>query len=184
MADVSPALIALGGVSVGAVITGWVGCLNVKSNERLSDSRLHHEREMAQVERQETSARARWDFQRTTLLELQDALSDFFRDTGRAHRLDVDASRQTGSYGAKGVFPEELDERINTRQRRVMVLSSRVEDDEVRSLVGGIINDSMSALTAKSEAEADTWFMGAVNAFGRVNDRIGESLRQARSEGR
>jgi hypothetical protein len=95
----------------------------------------------------------RADFQRETLLNLQDAVAKLARATGKMNHLDSIEYRTTGKWGGRR-FPEDLNDDAHQANVSVMLLTSRVRDDDIREL----------AETFKSEANRVTLCQNAEEA--------------------
>ncbi len=107
------------------IVGGWIA-------DSLRDRRSS-DREVAA--RSAQRAVARDAFQRTTLLDLQEALSDWTRAVMEAHIDHQRSGRESGSWTPRRRLPDELSERLMTLNRRVSLLQSRVIDDDQRAMV-------------------------------------------------
>jgi len=75
----------------------------------------------------------RANFQRETLLNLQDSVAKLARATGRMHHFDLTEHRKTGKWRAS-LFPEGFSDDAQQATVLVMLLTSRVRDDDIREL--------------------------------------------------
>jgi hypothetical protein len=153
----------LAGVAIPVVIETLR--LRTQSAERRTDldearRDRQDEREQARRDHEEERATEREsehrDYQRATMIELQEVLSDFMREIGRAHSVDVQAYKAAGGDGEfpKSLLGDDLSEKIATLQRRIIVLCSRVEDDEARQLTEDTVGHVLSALLPDDRTRA------------------------------
>lgn len=153
------------GTLVGALAsigTTWISSI--------SNSNLHK-----QASEQERKERER-SFQRNTLLELQDALSDVLRMITQAHIEDVNAYRINGNWG-NNMISDEVNEGELAANRKASILIERVANDKLRTELKEIIILSSSVCRAIS-------YNDAKNIFSKVNmntkvamENLGAALR-------
>lgn len=118
----------------------------------------------------------RADFQRQTLVDLQDALQAFARATGRAHHEDVMAYRQSGQW-AKTPISDEWNQKLLDATGRINALWVRVLDKELRDLVVATRNASVDADMAKSDVAAEQAMRTFSESLVRAYERLGDILR-------
>src|SRR5260370_42269372 len=107
---------------VVTLVTGYI--MKVVS-DRLEHSRiLQRERENRKEMRRIQLAERRADFQRQTLLDLQEGLQDFARAAGAAYHAHVMAFKKTGTW-AKDVDPTEIDNNSLIANRRCLMHGAR-----------------------------------------------------------
>jgi predicted NodU family carbamoyl transferase len=116
-------------------------------------------------------------FQRETLLELQEVLSDLLRSSGQAEHADEMAYRQAGAWG-RNQIPEEVSDQLNVRQRRVRVLAERVDDEDARRLATDVVDRSLDREQAKSQASSQQATIATITVFKQANERLGHLARQ------
>ncbi|MGD1027123.1 hypothetical protein [Candidatus Binatus soli] len=148
------------------------------------DSRRASKRE--QIVREESRRdhlfERRTDFQRQTLLDLQEATMQLMRATAAINHEDVMAFRKTGKWGMQ-LVGDELSEAHRLANARVTILRVRVRDQTVRDFVGDVQANGSSLVICRSEQES-TRLMGTLfGAFDNLNGRIGELLRHIDDEG-
>jgi hypothetical protein len=116
------------------------------------------------------------DFQRQTLLELQEAIARYGRLVGQLHHHDTMAFKQTGDW-AKTRLGADLDEDFRSAQVQLRLLAERVRDDELRPLVYGFSNRGVLVGMATSQGQAtermDDWMASMI----KLQDRLGSVLR-------
>lgn len=140
------------------------------------------EREALDRERGQRLADEHRRQQRDSLTELQEAMSSYIRLIGRGHHHDVMAWRAAGEPAEYPVdmLPEGLSEEINVVERRVQVLSQRVDDAEVRDGVREVVVCGLGAIPARKVGDAGSANAALgrmVTAFSTLNERIGSILR-------
>jgi hypothetical protein len=94
------------------------------------------------------------EFQRKTLLELQEAIHDTLRLSTRAHMEDFQVHRQTGEWG-RALLSPELNEALRLARRQVAILVERVNDETLREAVKSLMRLSAEGGLARSELEAE-----------------------------
>lgn len=157
------------GTLAGAVV-GAAASIGATWRASAVSYRMHNDKQ--QEERREKAK----EFQRATLLDLQDALYDAVRMCGRAYFADFVAYRSGGEWG-KGRLSEDLSAGLLASSRRVSILIERVENTELRSEVKSL-TAQMSALTMQTEKEeADCLKIEIAQKFDVLVERIGTVLR-------
>lgn len=97
----------------------------------------------------------RREFQRKTLLELQEALHDAIRLTSRAHTEDMRAEKNGEKWGSNRL-DEELSEQLRLSQRKVFILADRIEHEKVRTNVKGVLKALGDIVMASKPNEAQS----------------------------
>lgn len=159
------------------IVTLVAGVLLKAVVDWISEGRSFRREQIVRRETRRDAARLRQiEFQRSTLLELQDQLSAFIRMTAAAHHQDVIAHRE-GSQWRRQMLSPDVNEGFNVSQRAVLRLSVRVREETIRGLSASI-NKACVAVTQSPHEEAGTMALGmAAGYFEQVNERIGEVLR-------
>ena len=116
------------------------------------------------------------EFQRETLLELQEAIHDTLRLCSRAHFEDVENFRRTGEWGREKLS-EEVNEGIRLSRRRVAILVERISDDSLRSDVKSLMQLSTQEALSRSEREAEIAQQRLFSQVGPVLENLGTVLR-------
>lgn len=129
-----------------------------------------------QLERKQRRQDRRDDFQRQTLVELQEAL---FR-----HKQSLDVSIQefrelrAGQLPASFFWPENVPAEGRAAGARVTVLSVRATDETLRKIVKNYRQTVIDRLTKAEDAEEAEAILKELDAiFAKANDRIGQLLR-------
>jgi hypothetical protein len=132
------------------------------------------EREARDVTRKDRLFERRSNFQRETLLALQDAVTQLGRDTGAINHQNIMSLRTTGKLG---LITEEFNEGYRIRQATTSKLVSRVHDNSVRVLTDQFRDASVETIAATTEQEGNRAMNVAYAAFEQLNQRIGIVLR-------
>ena len=116
------------------VFTAFLGFVMAWISEWFRDRRTAtREREGRDAARRLQLFERRTNFQRETLLNLQDAVAKLARAAGRMNFLDEMEYRKTGKWGGF-LFPEDLDQDAHQANVTTMLLTSRVRDDHIRQM--------------------------------------------------
>ncbi|MGC5796580.1 hypothetical protein [Sphingomonas sp. NFX23] len=148
-----------------------------KLDRDLASEKFMDEREARAEMRREAAAARRVEFQRVTLLELQEAMHALVRDTCDAQLDDVRISRDAGEW-TQGKHHNDFSEMVRKGQGRTQLLKTRVLDDEIRELVRTIKRSCSASLASESEKASLTSLDEATRAMVDLNERIGQTLRK------
>jgi hypothetical protein len=161
-------------LTILSVVTGFA----VKwATDVLEDRRRgRRDREARRDARREFLEQRRSDFQRQSLLELQEAVMLLIRSGGRLHHADVMAFKNTGKWQGH-LLPEGVSDEAALAQRATATLMVRVEDEEVRRLVASLKSDTARLGQTADREEADHLMRSAAENHEVLNQRIGELLR-------
>lgn len=116
------------------------------------------------------------EFQRDTLLELQEAIHDAFRLIAKAYLEDRKAFAGGGEWG-KNMLPVALDEELRFAQRKVAILIERVSNDPLRDAIKATMKRAMNIALADSFNEAETEYLRLISDWNENNERLGCVLR-------
>jgi hypothetical protein len=139
------------------------------------------ERDARVAQSQIQLAERRSDFQRETLLNLQEACMQLARATGAAQHQDAVAYRATRQWQIQ-LLSNELDESCRAAQGRTGLLAVRVRDNEVRELVASLKQCAAAITLAMSWEDSNRDMQAMVSTQERLNQRIGELLRRLDDE--
>ena len=157
------------GTIVGAVV-GTAGTLFATWLQQAHASR--REREASERD----AAERRRAFQRDTLMELQEALAALVRYYGRAQHLDEMEWRKTGTWG-RSLLPEDVDSGTQNTTVRMILLSERIDDDDVRQHIRAF-NDGLARLAISTDRdEAQDIMAGAVADYAAIQGEVGAVFR-------
>jgi hypothetical protein len=144
---------------------------------------LERDRETRRELRRDQLAQRSADFQRQTLLELQDALMDIGRSAGEMHHADRMAYVKSGAW-QKQRYPEVLSEKNRTAYARTSMLTGRVRDAVVRDLVKEFKDHATNVTACDAPHLSDRAWEEMVSTGQQLHDRIGELLRTLNDEER
>ena len=163
-----PVVTLLAGTAIGGVL------------EALRDNRAGRREKLARVElRAETDRLRRLEFQKATLLELQDHYTIAVRQIGQIHHHQMKAfyqALQQDSWGASPL-PSALDSGVLSTMQQVGKLRVRVADESLRRMLSELNSIYADICLAKSEQQSQTLIMRMPNLVEGLNDRMGELLR-------
>jgi hypothetical protein len=145
--------------------------------ERRADQRADRQREIdLEDERRHREA----DFQRETLLELQEALHAALKAAARDVMEQSSDAKNRGVPFPQGRARSETNEEEQQLLGRVLVIRARVKDDEVRDLTDAVTAAMVSpqALFSESAEAALKALQGSWQLFGVLNEHIGALLRE------
>lgn len=157
------------GTIVGAIVGASASILTTIINGRKS-TQLQKERD--NFERLERSR----EFQRNTLLELQDSLSQSLRLIVRAHLEDLASFRQNDGVRST-LLSSELNQDIMLSNLKNAILTERISDDELRNNLKKLRQDMNDVLLAKSENESRNKLQIASYNFEKFMEKLGVVLR-------
>jgi hypothetical protein len=142
---------------------------------------VKRERESRLAVRHDQMAERRAEFQRQTLIELQDAVFDLMRATGAMHHQDEMAFRKTGQW-QKQFLGDELDQKALMSNRRTSMFKVRVRDGSLRDMVGKLSNLCAQVAISIDRDHSNGAMMEAGELFEKVQERIGELIRTINDE--
>jgi hypothetical protein len=172
-----PLVAAFGGYIAG-FITEWFRDERAFKRELAKEEATSaREREARQAARRVQLSERRANFQRETLLAAQDTATKLARTAGRIHHLDEMEYRKTEKW-AGASLPEDLNRDSHEATVSLMVLTSRVRDDNIREMLKSLRSlSSVVGLSRTREQETE-----AMNKLGALleplHERIGEVLRK------
>ena len=148
----------------------------------LGDRRMtERDRERRREERRERLATRRDDFQRETLLALQDLSQKLLRNTAASLHQDVIAHRNGGEW-QRQQLPDNLSNDELRLKTETMLLASRVRDKKVRELVDQLRGQTVGVSLSSNEREAEGRMMAAADTQSMLLQRIGELIRKLDEE--
>lgn len=157
------------GTIVGAIIGASASILTTIINGRKS---VQLQKERDNFERLERSR----EFQRNTLLELQDSLLQNLRLIARAHLEDLASYRQNDGV-RNNLLSAELNQDIMLSNRKNAILTERISDDELRNNLKKLRQDMNDVLLAKSENESLNKLQIVSSNFEKFMEELGVVLR-------
>jgi hypothetical protein len=159
------------------VFTLVAGYIMKAISARLDHTRaVQRERENRKETRQIQIAERRADFQRQALLDLQEALQDLARAAGAIHHYNTMVLKKTEVW--RHLLPEDLDLAFLNANRKCILLSVRVYDDEIRKQAQLFRTMTMNASSAKNERDALALIGQSMDLLPTLHEKIGERLRK------
>jgi hypothetical protein len=159
------------------VVTLIIGVVLKAGFDALADRRAAAREREARLEQRLNTVRVRRaDFQRSTLLELQESISSLMRYTGQSNHEDVVAYRKTGVW-KKQYLTDEVDEGFRASQVNVSRLRVRVRDENIRELVELFSQACVNSVLADSELAAQSEMLHMASVLAQAHERIGFVLR-------
>lgn len=154
---------------VGTILAGF---FQQRADRRATD----RDKEARREQRTDAARLRRIEFQRSTLLELQERVAEYLRATGEAHHADEMAARQTGAWHSN-LLPEGVNNRIFVAQTSMTKLRERVKDEQIRSMVKKLTQICVDVLLTDSATRGRELMTAAGELSGSLNECIGEQLR-------
>ncbi|HEX7913910.1 MAG TPA: hypothetical protein VF534_38340 [Paraburkholderia sp.] len=134
------------------------------------------EREARREQRRDASRIRQIDFQRDTLLELQDFCQQLARHTGRINFEDSMAFRETDQWG-KSPVSAEANEGSRACQAGISKLRGRVRNDAIRQQVQEFSSVCAAVATARAKDKSDSALSRMSTVQDELNEQIGSVLR-------
>jgi hypothetical protein len=145
--------------------------------DALSDRRTSRRELAARVDQRKDARHVRrTEFQRTTLLELQDAILRLGRMLGAAHYQTVISTREGHTWG-KAQLTDEVNTGYTDALNVTSKLRARTADAEARGLIQLFQNECTSVVFAGSEAAAVAGMRRLAKVQDDLHDRVGVLLR-------
>jgi hypothetical protein len=143
------------------IVTLVIGHTLASRNDRAKDERaIERERVARAEERRDRVMTRRAEFQRNTLIELQDTAIAFARATGALHHADLMAYRTTGDQWGRQMLPDDLSERHASLSRQIDILKARIGPGAVQVRAAALQTICSNSAGARSEGEAVTILAG------------------------
>ena len=160
------------------VVTLVAGYIMKAISDRLDHTRaVQRERENRRETRRAQLAERSAEFQRTTLLDLQEAIQDLLRASGSIIHADTMSFRTTGEW-RRQKLPEGLSEAQFEANRKCILLTVRVRNDEIRNLAHTFRIVVLDASNSLNEQTANNEMLIAGENSERLHKLIGEQLRK------
>ena len=156
---------------------GSTGFFAIRAESIRADKEAKLDREKRQDDRRLGSD----NFQRETLLRLQEDLAVFMRAEGRGHHADVMALRE---FGGLRQYPPAISEEMFAARRQLGYTVERVKDDELRAAVQRLTRRVSEMQAARlvlhegvTEAQLDADMLEMAELGDVANQRLGVVLR-------
>jgi hypothetical protein len=167
---IAPAVIGLVGALIGGLMAAGASLIG-------DVLRRNHERQSRTEEREAELQRQQAAYQFDTLLELQLAAQRLSRACGKSQHLDAVNHRRTGEAYGSHLLPDEWDLEWQESSVAVSLLASRLQSEEVRSLVREIKKAATAVVLAKSEAEGERAVLDVGSRVEDLLNAVGELVR-------
>src|SRR5215468_1440539 len=160
------------------VFTLLLGYMTKSISDLLQHRRtLERDRENREAAKRDQLFERKTTFQRQTLLDLHESLMTLARTTGAMHHHDMMSYRKSNEWQTT-LFPEDLNENNRLAVARTSMLAVRVRDDSVREMVETFKKEAGSVTQSASVNESQSAMSRMAVVFEKLNQRIGELLRQ------
>jgi len=159
---------------VATLVMGYAGAA---LTELFRDKRLaKRERDARKEARRDGVQFRRVEFQRETLLALQDAIAKLARNTGASFHQDSMAFRRVGTWGVEKL-PDNLSDEGLQAVVAVNILGARVLDERLRSLCKSFRASCVEVGLARSEADAERFLRKMSEEHETLSEHLGTVLR-------
>jgi hypothetical protein len=149
--------------SLSSIAITWLTGANARKLQEHSDS-------LSRLERFR-------DFQRTTLLELQEALSLHMRLMGRAHMEDLASYRKDPRPEKWPRLSDALDQEITASNRRISLLTERIAADALRKRINDLRPIMTAIVVARSAEQSHDALDACAAPFESAMEELGIVLR-------
>jgi hypothetical protein len=158
------------------VVTLIIGAVLKAIFDALTDRRAaRREREARQEQRRDAFHLRLIEFQRSTLLELQEVASQLARFTGQAQHQDEMAYRASGTWG-KQPLTDEVDQGFLKAQTDINRLRVRVRDPNIRQLAQQFFEACVEVSISKTKADSERAFHQVSTTLIELHEHIGATL--------
>jgi hypothetical protein len=164
--------------AVTTLISVSLGFASSQLAEWLKDRRAYEREQASRLStRRDKQLERRNDFQRQTLLDLQEAVQKIIRNAAKMHHLDIMAQRGGQAWHTTR-FPDGVNNGSRLDNVQATKLVVRVRDGNIRSLAERFKTECTAVLFADSEQDGEAKLAKAAASFQLLNDLIGQTLRQ------
>jgi hypothetical protein len=146
-----------------------------RQSEREKQTRAD-ERDAVKAARLEEVDQRRREFQRATLLELQEVLYELGRTVSQSYVAALREFRRIGSWSPVPAIDDDADKNQADMNRRSNILVARIEDEQLQTLVRGMKDASAAVVFAASEPDATKAIQRFMATHERIDERVGELL--------
>ncbi|MFD1260674.1 hypothetical protein [Entomomonas asaccharolytica] len=160
------------------VLSLIIGALLTMFASYLADFRLLKRERTARKEQQyATLYLKRIEFQRETLIQLQDVIDNISRKTAEIQLNDIHNYNQ-GTEWKKISVPDDLDELLRATKAKLIKLKARIEDEKLRKCLDTFNSISLKVTLSENKAESEHQMQLLSHSFEEVQNLIGENFRQ------
>lgn len=159
------------------IITLFLGSLATLALDWLKDERSSkREKKVRAEEKRNRTEERRDNFQRETLIALQDALFQFVRSNYQINLQDRISFRKTKIWRSS-LVSWDVDEKNRDASEKITLLKVRVLDTPIRNLVEKIQQEGVNMHTSNTPQEAKTALTEMDKYYDQINEKIGNLLR-------
>lgn len=160
------------------LLTGLGGYLLSLLTEYFRDKRTsERERTAREAARRLHLFERRSDFQRQTLLSLQESVVQHASAAGSIYRFEAMEFKKTNRWGGQ-LLPKELDDSEHEAGVKTLMFMVRVRDPDIRELTRTFRTHANQVGFCKSESESRAELMEMGAALEPLHERIGMILRK------
>ena len=158
------------------IATAFGGYISAQISDWLRDRRTHErEREARNAIRQNTVLERRNEFQRQTLLDLQEWAMKLMQSVGSAHLFDMRRWAKDREWHVER-YPDDTNSAIQTSNAQTAMLGVRVRNEDVKNLLWRLKHEADTITAAKTPKMAQTAIGEASTLFVLFNEKIGQVL--------
>ena len=117
------------------------------------------------------------EFQRETLLKIQEKISEGLRVVGKVHIEDVDNFRKTNKWG-QGLLDTDLDNKIANIYRELLYLKERIQKEGLRNEIKEVVGLMNSVLYSRSKIESEQGIINLIEKQETLSENVGKELRE------
>jgi hypothetical protein len=128
--------------------------------------------------RRTTLSDKRTAFQHRTALELQEALHELTRGVTVMYEANLSAYYKTEKWGV-GAIPDGIGESDRLNRIRAVMLSERLDDDNVRAVVRSLITSGLQTFSAHTATEAGEQMDDLYAKSEAANKALGKVIRES-----
>jgi hypothetical protein len=164
------------------VITLIVGASLKALFDSVTDRRTaRREREAREEQRTDSTRLRRIEFQRATLLELQETLLQLMRFTYQVHHHDLISHHESGAW-QKGKLPEEIDEGSRVALANFNKFRVRISDKFIRQIAKDLSTTCAQIGITPDKQASEQIITRALLLSQDLQEKIGDALRTLDSD--
>lgn len=159
------------------VFTLVLGAFGMYLRDVTADSRRNKREIQARGEARADAIRARQcQYQRETLLALQEAIYEQIRFAGRIHVADAVSEHEAGDWG-KNPLPPDVNDGFRLATATIQKLRVRVDASGIRDQSTVFVQRCIAVSMARSRVESDSAMERMSEISQQLNEAIGDRLR-------
>jgi len=159
------------------IVTLIAGAILKAVFDAINDARLaNRERQARKEQRTDSIREGRVNFQRSTLLELQDVAVQVARFTAQSNFQDILAYKKTGVW-KRQPLSDDVNEGYRKAQVQLKLLRVRIRDAELRRFADDLSKSCAWAVLAADEPSANAQLLSMSSHLDGLQERAGQVLR-------